>query len=124
MPIIVADESVDYPIIESVRSAGWVVWSVSEECPSVADDIVLEIASEKAAILVTMDSDFGELVFERNQKPPLCVIFMRNKGLTLAKAIRLLHATLSLDDLSGRYVTLTRSSKRQRPLPEWNPSND
>jgi predicted nuclease of predicted toxin-antitoxin system len=122
MLVIVADESVDDPIIHAVRAAGWEVWSVSEECPSVDDAVVLEAAADKQAILLTMDSDFGELVFERDQRPPHALIFVRNKGLALGKAIKLVLDALQRNDLSGHYITLTRNTKRRRPLPDWNPS--
>ena len=122
MPIIVADESVDDPIIHAMRAAGWAVWSISEECPSVTDTAVLEAAADKQAILLTMDSDFGELVFERGQRPPYALIFVRNKGLDLGKATKLVLETLLRDDLSDHYITLTRNSKRRRPIPDWNPS--
>jgi predicted nuclease of predicted toxin-antitoxin system len=119
MPVVVADESVDKPIVEAVRGAGWEVWSISEECPSASDDDVLDTAAEKRSILLTMDSDFGELVFERKKEPPATVIFVRNKNLTLNRAIKLVLTTLAENELDGRYITLTRSSNRGRPLPAW-----
>lgn len=117
MTIIVADESVDAPIIHALRAAGWDVWSVSDECPSVSDEIVLAAAADRQAILLTMDSDFGELVFEIGLPPPHAVIFVRNKGLKLAGAIKLVLDAVLHNDLSGQYLTLTRNSKRRRPLP-------
>ena len=122
MPVIVADESVDDPIIHAMRAAGWEVWSISEECPSVTDTAVLAAAADKQAILLTMNSDFGELVFEQGQRPPYALIFVRNKGLELGRATKLVLDALLRDDLSGHYITLTRNSKRRRPIPDWNPS--
>ena len=119
MPIIVADESLDDPIVHALRSKGWEVWSVSEECPSVEDGFVFQAAADRQAILLTMDSDFGELIFEQNQQPPYAIIFVRNKGLIPGEATKLVLETLLHDDVSGKYVTLTRNTKRQRPLPEW-----
>ena len=122
MPIIVADESVDDPIIHAMRAAGWEVWSISEECPSADDAFVLETAADKQAVLLTMDSDFGELVFEQGRRPPYALIFVRNKGLVLSKATKLVLDTLLGEGLSGHYITLTRNAKRRRPLPDWNRS--
>ncbi len=119
MPIIVADESVDDPIVRAMRHEGWAVWSVSEECPSVEDEIVLDAAVTRNAILLTMDSDFGELVFDRGEKPPIAVIFVRNKGLTLSRTIKQVLAALKHGDLSGQFITLSRNAKRSRPLPNW-----
>ncbi len=122
MTVIVADESVDVPIILAIRNAGWVVWSVSEECPSVDDDIVLATAHQKKGILITMDSDFGELVFDQDQPPPFAVIFVRNKGLPLDYAIALVLDTLLRTDIAGQYITLTRTAKRRRKLPDRIPT--
>lgn len=61
--IIVADESVDFRIVESLRNAEIVVVAIAEESPSISDKDVLNIAVKKNALLLTEDKDFGELVF-------------------------------------------------------------
>lgn len=59
---IVADESVDFRIVAALRSAGYDIWAVVEEDPSITDNKVLSIAFEQNALLLTEDKDFGELV--------------------------------------------------------------
>ena len=61
--IILADESVDAPIVERLRRDGYTVESIAEMTPSVSDDIVLDRANRTNAILMTGDKDFGEMVF-------------------------------------------------------------
>ena len=59
----VADESVDFPIIKLLRDNNYKVRSILEEFPAVPDEVVLGKASEGHQILLTLDKDFGELVF-------------------------------------------------------------
>lgn len=63
MKPIVADESVDFRIITELRKSGLDIYSISEQNPSIKDNLVLKIAFEKRALLLTEDKDFGELVF-------------------------------------------------------------
>lgn len=60
---IVADENVAYRIIKSLRLRGYEIISISEDKPSIPDNNVLHFANEQNAILLTEDSDLGELVF-------------------------------------------------------------
>jgi predicted nuclease of predicted toxin-antitoxin system len=62
---LLADESVDLPIVERLRKDGYSVLYVAEMCPGVTDDVVLQHARDNAALLITLDKDFGELVFRR-----------------------------------------------------------
>ena len=59
----VADESVDFPIVERLRQDGHSVWAVVEMDAGIADDLVLDHANRQNAVLLTADKDFGELVF-------------------------------------------------------------
>ncbi len=65
--IILADESVDQPIVDRLRLEGHDVVAVAEAFPSIADNDVLEHANSRSAILLTADKDFGELVFRQNR---------------------------------------------------------
>ena len=59
----VADESVDFPVIQILRQQGFNVLCVSEEFPSKDDEYVLEMANSTGRLLITSDKDFGELVY-------------------------------------------------------------
>ena len=58
-----ADENVDFPVITILRQHGYDIRSVLEEFPSIDDDFVLNLANKDNRILITLDKDFGELVF-------------------------------------------------------------
>ncbi len=61
---LVADESLDYNIIQFLRTKNLVIHSIQEQIPSSNDSTVLKFAVEKDAVLITEDKDFGELVFK------------------------------------------------------------
>lgn len=62
-----ADESVDQPIVKRLRADGHRVFAVAEMEPSLPDDAVLTMANEQDALLLTVDKDFGELVFRQHR---------------------------------------------------------
>ena len=76
----VADESVDFPIVERIRQDGHSVWAVVEMDAGIADDLVLDHANQQNAVLLTADKDFGELVF-RLKRLNLGVVLVRLAGL-------------------------------------------
>ncbi len=78
---IVADEGVERQIVEQLRQDGHAVVYVAELAPSISDDEVLQQANERQAVLVTVDKDFGELVFRLN-RVAAGVLLIRLEGLT------------------------------------------
>ena len=56
---LLADESVDRPVVEHLRQQGHDVVYVAELSPGVLDDQVLQYANQRGALLVTADKDFG-----------------------------------------------------------------
>jgi predicted nuclease of predicted toxin-antitoxin system len=81
---LLCDESVDAPIVEALRQDGFEVVYIAELAPSVSDDEVLATANRNAALLVTGDKDFGELVF-RQRRVAAGVVLIRLAGLSVAE---------------------------------------
>lgn len=65
---IVADESVDYQIVKTLRQVGYSLLAIVEISPSISDAEVLKMAVENNALLLTEDKDFGELVYRLGMK--------------------------------------------------------
>jgi len=64
---LVADEGIDRHCIEALRSAGHdVLWFV-EHAPGADDPTVLRAAAERQAVLLTLDKDFGHLVYTQGR---------------------------------------------------------
>lgn len=89
---LVADESVDQPIVERLRQDGHAVAAVAELSPSISDDEVLRQASEQSALLITGDKDFGELVY-RLGRVHAGVVLLRLNGLSSDAKAKLVSET-------------------------------
>ena len=113
---LLADESVDRPIVDRLREQGHEVAYVAELSPALSDDQVLQYANEHNALLVTADKDFGELVF-RLEKAHTGVVLLRLAGLsaaakseTVARVFRD-HAA----ELVGAFSVVSSGALRIRP---------
>lgn len=79
---LLADESVERQVVERLRRDGHTVLYVAEMEPGITDDQVLERANEATALLLTVDKDFGELVFREGQLSSGGVVLIRLAGLS------------------------------------------
>lgn len=77
---LVADEGVERQIVERLRQTGHAVLYIAEMEPGVQDDFILAEANARQALLVTLDKDFGELVY-RQGLVHAGVILLRLAGL-------------------------------------------
>ena len=73
---LLADEGVDKPIVDLLRSSGFDVNYILETHRGSDDEKVLQIANEEGRILLTQDKNFGELVY-RLQKVHQGIILIR-----------------------------------------------
>ena len=80
---LLADESVERSVVESLRRDSHQVLYVAELAPSIVDEEVLREANDRGSVLVTGDKDFGELVF-RQRLVPSGVVLLRLAGLANA----------------------------------------
>jgi predicted nuclease of predicted toxin-antitoxin system len=76
-----ADEGVESRIVERLRFEGHDVEYVAELAPGIDDDGVLDRANSEDRVLVTVDKDFGELVF-RLRRTTSGVLLFRLSGLS------------------------------------------
>lgn len=84
------------------------------------DPEVLEAANSREAVLVSGDTDFGELLALSNAAGPSVILFRRQEGRRAAEISALLLANLSafeadLDD--GAFVVIDSDRVRVRRLP-------
>lgn len=60
------DECVGQGVADWLERQGYDTKSILDTFPGIADEMVLEMALEENRILVTMDKDFGDLIFRGN----------------------------------------------------------
>lgn len=77
----VADEGIDRQIVDRLRQDGHHVQYIAEMDPGISDEVVLSIANQEEAPLITADKDFGELVYRQKQIMP-GVVLVRLAGLS------------------------------------------
>ena len=75
-----ANENFPRPSTLILREHGFKVKSIQEDTPGISDEEVLEIASRLNLIILTFDSDYGELIFRYSKKNPPSFVFFREKG--------------------------------------------
>jgi len=115
---LLADESVDRPVIARLRSDGREVVAIAEESPGVGDDDVLARAYGEGVVLLTVDKDFDELVY-RHRRPHAGVLLLRLAGLDEAAKCDLVARAVTERgaDLADAFSVLGTDSLRIRREP-------
>lgn len=75
-PKFVIDVGVGRTIEDWLISNNFLVVSITTLNPEMEDKAILELANEEEAIIITMDKDFGELVF-KNLLPHKGILLLR-----------------------------------------------
>ena len=117
---ILADESVDFNIINKLREDGYVVKAIVEDSPGITDEEVLTKALRSLSILLTEDTDFGELTY-RLQLPSAGIVLLRMSGEKLELKINQLYILFEKyrDKLSSSFCVVTASKIRVISLAQW-----
>lgn len=102
----------------ALRREGFEVMSIAELMPSVADSEVIAFARASGAIVLTLDSDFGEMIFKAGDEAPLGIVFVRTKQFPLPLAITQVVAIFQTADLVGQFITVSRVGQRSTPMPK------
>jgi predicted nuclease of predicted toxin-antitoxin system len=113
---LVADEGIDAPIVGALREAGFRVTYLAEHAPAAPDEFVLNLAREAGSVLITADTDFGELVF-RQGLTSAGVLLVRLHGLTLPTKARIVLEALKQHhtEMLGAFTVVSPGLIRIRP---------
>jgi predicted nuclease of predicted toxin-antitoxin system len=113
---ILADESVDLPIVAHLRQLGHSVWYVAEMDPGLSDEAVLKLARDEQALLLTADKDFGELVFRWRQASH-GVTLLRLAGLPTQRKAEIVATAIAQygGSLTAAFSVITKQNVRIRP---------
>ena len=110
---LLVDECVGPPVVRWLRENNYDAISAFEDCRGWEDESILEKACSEGRIVVTMDKDFGDMVF-RMKLPHCGIILLRGGYCTPSKKISMMKKVLFLpeSDLSGRFVVVTEAAIR------------
>jgi len=109
----VADESVDKPIVDALRSKGYEVYYILEESYGIPDNDVLRIANIRESILITADKDFGEIIF-RQKKNHFGIILIRLAGLSSEHKVNLTLNAIDrhFEEISANFSVISKTHIR------------
>jgi predicted nuclease of predicted toxin-antitoxin system len=118
MNAFLANENISRASVVILRRAGHdVVW-VAESFPSIKDEKVLALAKISNRIIVTFDSDYGDLIFNKGLSPPLGVIFLRigKNDTSLPANLILRYLDISSTIFDNRFSVVTERTIRYKLL--------
>jgi predicted nuclease of predicted toxin-antitoxin system len=112
-----ADENVSRLVIESLRSAGFDVRSVSTTRAGASDDEVRAIADREGRILITEDRDFDELVVRQRLGVGGVILLELDRLSNAAEAALVVGVVAAhTDKLDGSLLVIEPGRVRVRPL--------
>ena len=113
---VVADESVDGPIVARLREDGHEVDYIAEMEPGMSDDRVLGHANLRQALLLTTDKDFGELVF-RQGSLSAGVLLLRFPGVSPSQKAEIVSRAVTRHgtEMQKAFTVITSKIVRIRP---------
>lgn len=112
-----ADENIDTQVVERLRQEGHRVLYVAEMEPGITDDVVLAIATQDSALLLTSDKDFGELVFRLRQLTS-GIVLLRLGGLPPMRKANIVAQVVAkhAEELPEAFTVITEKTVRIRKL--------
>ena len=78
--MFLANENFPRPSTIILRLNGLNIKSIQEDSPGISDPEVMQIAMDLKLIILTFDSDYGELIFKYANVNPPAVVYFREKG--------------------------------------------
>ena len=112
-----ADENFPRPTVRVLREHGFEVAWATEDNPGSADEDILARCAKHNLTLLTLDKDFGDLVFRRGL-PAQCgvILFRVDEASPEQFAEVALTAMRSRDDWNGSFSVVGSDRIRMRPL--------
>ena len=114
--MFLANENFPRPCTILLRENGFIVKSIQEDSRGITNPEVMKIALELNLIILTFDSDYGELIFKYAKDNPPSVIYFREKGnhaqFAASSLISILRNTSI--ELLGAFTVIEANNIRQR----------
>ena len=106
----IADENLGVRVPQYLKSSGFDIIWVKKVAPGKPDIQILEIANRQKRILITLDKDFGELVF-KEKLATAGVILLRLKNESVKNKQRILLNLLQSQKKLYRKFTIVKETK-------------
>lgn len=115
----IADENFPLPSVRLLTAAGHDIVAVASNLPGISDEVVLERAVQERRILLTFDSDYGDLLYRQGLQPPEGIVYLRFIPNSLGEPAEYLLSLFEQPEISiiGLFTVAEWDHIRQRPLP-------
>ena len=118
MARFVIDENMSPVVAALLRDGGHDAISIAETAPRMPDPDILALAVRDNRILVTFDTDSGDLIYRCGMPAPSAVILFRLVSTPETEKPRfIVRSLMSEQDWVGRFWVVTEAAIRNRPLP-------
>jgi predicted nuclease of predicted toxin-antitoxin system len=114
-----ADVNIEKDVVDFLKKQGFdVLWIPDYDC-RLEDDDLLELANKEKRILITNDTDFGEIVFLQ-KKISKGIVLIRVKGQEVHIKLRVLRKLIKFhsDKLKNSFIVVSDRRIRIRPMEE------
>jgi predicted nuclease of predicted toxin-antitoxin system len=110
--LLLTDENIDPEFLHYLRVQGFDVFDVKENGLSGSmDDVLLALAFDQNRIIVTLDSDFGTLIY-RDNHPFLGIIYLRPGHFKTEYHIEVWESLMQLEiDLISPFIMVLEQDK-------------
>ena len=117
---LLANENIPLPAVGALRAAGHDVLAIAVTTPGLPDEAVLALARREARTLLTLDRDYGTLIYRHRLPGPPALIYLRFRPRSPVEPAEVLQPLLSLGEsqLRGYFHVLDREACRRRPWPD------
>lgn len=116
---LLIDENIHRKIIVALKDENFSLVSIQESFSGMNDADILNLSLNPNQIVITQDSDFGELIYKNNFRA-FSVIYLRFIPIEISTIIPILIDFLKQNTekkLKGKFVVLTTRKKRVTDLP-------
>jgi predicted nuclease of predicted toxin-antitoxin system len=113
---ILANENFPKASVLFLISKGYDIKSIGNDFAGITDEEVMEIAIEENRLIITFDSDYGELIYKFGYKPPAGVVYLRLSEYSPVYPGRIIHNILSKIKLEFKFrlTVIDQNGIRQR----------
>ena len=116
---LLCDANIGSRLAKAFAAAGHdVVRSIHALSQGAADEDILALAVAEKRVLITCDSDFGELVFLKRQNPPPAVIYVQFEPADVKDIVPRVLPLLVNEDIVGHMVVIGEKADRMTAFPK------
>jgi predicted nuclease of predicted toxin-antitoxin system len=113
---ILANENIPKTSVLYLRSIGYDVKSIGFDFAGISDGEVMKFAIDEDRLIITFDSDYGELIYKKGFKPSAGVVYLRLTEYSPEYPGKLIHEILSTSNLefNWKLTVIDKNGIRQR----------